>query len=320
MDHLQARLEALEHEFRIVRRRLRLWRQLAGSVLGLALVSLLQPLGLAAPATEEDLDRTVWQLLNLWGRVSALERTLTHVRSVTGAGGLPEVVITGANLRLVNGLRATATANGLGNLLVGYNEPREEENVRTGSHNVVVGQGHNFSSFGGLVVGRQNEIRAAFAAVSGGFDNTASGESAAVCGGLFNRASGNSAAVSGGFDNTASGNATAVCGGDGNTASGSTAAVCGGHGNTASGHTAAISGGEANTASGAFSSISGGAEHTASGELAAVHGGRRNTASGFCAAVSGGRHHTAGGDFSWVAAPSIAAEEAPGRATAGASE
>jgi hypothetical protein len=318
MDNLLQRLEALEDEVRTVRRRLRLWRQLAGSVLVLALASLLLPWGLAAQAPEEDLDRNLWQLVNLWGRVSALERKLTHVTSVTGAGGRPEVVITGANLRLVNGQRATATANGLGNLLVGYNEPREGENMRTGSHNVVVGQGHNFSSFGGLVVGRQNEIHGAFAAVSGGFDNTASGESAAVCGGIFNRASGRSTAVSGGFDNTASGSAAAVCGGDGNTAHGSTTVVCGGHGNTASGHTAAISGGEANTASGILSSISGGAEHTASGELSSVNGGRRNTASGFCSAVSGGRNHMARGDFSWVAEPLIAAEEAPGRARTGA--
>jgi hypothetical protein len=318
MDNLLQRIEALEDEVRTVQRRLRLWRQLAGSVLGLALVSLLQPWALAAQAPGESPDRTLWQLMNLWQRVSALERTLTHVTSVTGAGGLPEVVITGANLRLVNGLRATATTNALGNLLVGYNEPREEDNVRTGSHNVVVGQGHNFSSFGGLVVGRENEIRGAFAAVSGGFANTASGESAAVCGGIFNRARGKSAAVSGGFDNTAHGSAASVSGGDGNTASGNTASVCGGHGNTASGNTAAISGGEANTASGILSSVTGGAEHTAGGELSSVHGGRRNTAAGFCSAVSGGRNHTAREDFSWVADPLIAAEEAPGGGRTGA--
>ena len=125
MDNLLQRLEALEDEVRIVRRRLRLWRQLTGSVLVLMLVALLQPWGLAAQAPGEDPDRTLWQIVNLWGRVDAIERTLTHVTSVTGAGGLPEVRITGANLRLVNGLRATATANGLGNLLVGYNEPRQ---------------------------------------------------------------------------------------------------------------------------------------------------------------------------------------------------
>jgi hypothetical protein len=278
MDHLLQRLEALEDEVRTVQRRLRRWRQLAGSVLVLALVCLLQPWALAAQAPGEGPDRTLWQLVNLWRRVSVLEHTLRHVTSGTGAGGLPEVVIAGANLRLVNGLRATATSNGLGNLLVGYNEPREGENVRTGSHNVVVGQGHNFSSFGGLVVGRQNEISGAFAAVSGGFDNTASGASTAVSGGLFNRASGASAAVSGGFDNTASASATSVCGGRGNTARGESATVSGGHGNTANGHTAAISGGEA------------------------------NTASGFTAAVSGGRNRTARGDFDWVAGALFAHE------------
>jgi hypothetical protein len=149
MDNLLQRLEALEDEVRTVQRRLRLWRQLAGSVLVLALVGLLQPWAIAAQAPGEGPDRNLWQLVNLWRRVNVLERKLTHVASVTGAGGLPEVVITGANLRLVNGLRATATTNGLGNLLVGYNEPRQGANVETGSHNVVVGQGHNFSSFGG---------------------------------------------------------------------------------------------------------------------------------------------------------------------------
>jgi hypothetical protein len=65
MDSLLQRLEALEDEVRTVQRRLRLWRQLAGSVLVLALVSLLQPWGLAAQAPGEDQERTLWQLVNL---------------------------------------------------------------------------------------------------------------------------------------------------------------------------------------------------------------------------------------------------------------
>jgi hypothetical protein len=286
MDHLDARLDVLEHEMRTVQRRFRLWRMLMCGVLGLSLVSLLGSWGLDAQVPEGGSRGSLWQ------RVSTLERTLTHVTSVTGEGGRPEVVITGANLRIVNGLRATATANGLGNLLVGYNEPRDDgDNRHTGSHNVVVGQGHNFSSFGGLVVGRQNEIAEAFATVSGGYDNTANGPSAVVSGGIFNRAGGANASISGGFGNMASGNAASVSGGDGNTASGHTAAVSGGHGNTASGHTAAISGGEANTARGFAAVVSGGRNQTVAEDFDAamvsprvVNSGHGDTASSSVAA------------------------------------
>jgi hypothetical protein len=94
--------------------------------------------------------------------------------------------------------------NGLGNLIVGYNEVRFEcspdpcINTRTGSHNVVVGQFHNFSRVGGLVVGLLNEISGDFASVSGGQFNTASGGTAVVSGGCCNTASGSNASVSGG--------------------------------------------------------------------------------------------------------------------------
>jgi hypothetical protein len=54
---------------------------------------------------------------------------------------------------------------------------------QTGSHNVVVGKQHQFSSFGALVVGLQNEIRGAFASVSGGVRNVAAGEQASISGG-----------------------------------------------------------------------------------------------------------------------------------------
>jgi hypothetical protein len=76
-----------------------------------------------------------------------LEYKLQHITS-----GPDDVTITGANLRIVNGLGTTETTNGLGNLIVGYNEERAPDgatNIRTGSHNVVVGAQNNFSSFGG---------------------------------------------------------------------------------------------------------------------------------------------------------------------------
>jgi hypothetical protein len=188
MDALHARLDALEHQVhtlyqqaQAVDRRLRWWRRLA---CGLGVLGCLGWTLQAVTAGEG-------KVLSLPDRFAAIERKLAPL---TFDAATNEVVITGANLRIINGLGQTDCGpqdhpipdcpNGLGNLIVGYNEPREgEETRRTGSHHVVVGPQHNFSSVGGLVVGRQNEIRGAFASVSGGVRNTAAGEHASVSGG-----------------------------------------------------------------------------------------------------------------------------------------
>src|SRR2546422_9307087 len=90
-------------------------------------------------------------------RMATLEKKLT---AMTFDDAANEVVITGANLRIVNGLGATDTTNGLGNLIVGYNESRQGvfctplcTDTRTGSHNVSAGRAENLHSFGGLAVG-----------------------------------------------------------------------------------------------------------------------------------------------------------------------
>jgi hypothetical protein len=116
-------------------------------------------------------------------QLAALRGLLTVVRFDAAAN---EVVITGANLRIVNGLGSTTTTNGLGNLIVG-NEPVSFRPVgpRTGSHNGVVGQGNDFSSFGGLMVGFDNEISRGLAAVSGGRNRTALGDFDWVAGPFF---------------------------------------------------------------------------------------------------------------------------------------
>jgi hypothetical protein len=211
MDHLQTRLDTLEQQISTVNRRLRWWRGLACGLAVLGLLGWGLPLGLAR---EEDHEHDKGQK-GLAHRVAALEKLLKHFSREKN-----EIFVTGANLHIVNGLDATGTTNGLGNLIVGYNEPREfEESIRTGSHNIVVGQAHNFSRFGGLVVGFRNTISGDFAVVSGGQTNTASGIFASVSGGLENTASGEDASVSGGALNTASGGGSAVSGGSQNTAS-----------------------------------------------------------------------------------------------------
>jgi hypothetical protein len=214
LESLRERIEALEHHTHLIERRLRWWRVLTCGAVVLSLYSV--PL---APGTAHE-EATAGASQGLAHRFGALEEKLRYIMSVTTAEGLPEVVISGANLRIVNGLGSTDCRdeqenpipdcpNGLGNLIVGYNELRvgfpPSPNVRTGSHNVVVGQFHNFSSVGGLVAGRFNAISGEFASVSGGSSNRASGFAAAVSGGIGNTASGFAASVSGGREREASG-------------------------------------------------------------------------------------------------------------------
>src|SRR5215470_754808 len=170
VENLRERLEALENQaqdfakqIRAAERRLHCWRKIAYGSLIVGLVSL--PLASGITAQDESAEYR-----GIRKRLAALEYKLQYV-----SGGPNEVVITGANLRIVNGLGETETTNGLGNLIVGYNELRKEDPIchsstdpacrdtRTGSHNVVVGLEQNFSSFGGLVVGRFNEISSDFA-------------------------------------------------------------------------------------------------------------------------------------------------------------
>src|SRR5687768_2103418 len=148
MDQLQTRLDTLEqqmqtftHQTYTVKRQLRWWRGLACGLAVLGLLGWGLPLGLAREdAAEKDKDQK-----GLAQRVAALEDLLKHF-SREGK----EIFITGANLHIVNGLGSTDCTdeqgepipdcpNGLGNLIVGYNESRGDfgPDVRTGSHNVV---------------------------------------------------------------------------------------------------------------------------------------------------------------------------------------
>jgi hypothetical protein len=288
-EALEQRTEQLMHHTRTIERRLRWWRGMAGGLLILGLLSWALPSGKAQDASSAK------ETGRLAQRVAALEDKLVHVTRVD-----TDLFITGANLHIVNGWDATNTVNGLGNLIVGYNEPRSSgTNTRVGSHNVVVGMRHNFSQYGGLVVGLFNEINGPWASVSGGTANTAYGASASVSGGTGNIAS-VGASVSGGLSNTANGANASVSGGIDNAAIGDFASVCGGRANLAVGDESSVSGGTANTANGRSASVSGGVYNSAPGLSASVSGGARNRAKGVNASVSGGTENSAEGSSSSV--------------------
>ncbi len=150
-------------------------------------------------------------ILLLEARLNALEEKLQFVTIETGPiNGLagPHMIITGANIHIRDGSGTTAGPNsGLGNLVVGYNEPSSPlpSGARGGTHNLIIGPQHTFTSFGGLVAGRSNTISGTYASVSGGRDNTASDSASSVSGGKGNEASGGFASVSGGLGRTAGG-------------------------------------------------------------------------------------------------------------------
>jgi hypothetical protein len=74
--------------------------------------------------------------------IGALETTFA---GVSRAGDL--LTFSGMNVQVVGGSGQTAGVNGLGNLIVGYNENNVAA-TRTGSHNLVVGYDHEYTSSG----------------------------------------------------------------------------------------------------------------------------------------------------------------------------
>lgn len=150
---------------------------------------------------------------NLQSQIGALQYLLQNF-SRNGN----EITIAGANLNVVNGSGTTFETgnNSLGNLVIGYNENPDGglgPEDREGSHNLVIGIGHKYTSAGGLVAGRNNVIAARFTAVTGGLNNTANAEGASVSGGSNNMAQGGEASVCGGDHNNAVGASSTIAGG-----------------------------------------------------------------------------------------------------------
>jgi hypothetical protein len=211
---------------------------------------------------ERGLETTQADLATAKSDVQALQAKLQYVSvemdPINGLAG-PHVIFEGCNVHVRSGSGDSTDGTvdlagqaiipdtaplGLGNLIVGYNEqPLSGDPTRGGSHNLIVGPGHNYPSAAGVVFGQNNSSIGPLCIVSGGYNN---------------RASGYTSSVSGGGSNTASGNDSSVSGGNSNVASGDSSSVSGGSFNTASNTLSSVSGGVINEAGGTFSSVSGG--------------------------------------------------------------
>jgi len=186
-------------------------------------------------------------------RVEAIEALLANLQ-VQG----DNLVLTGMNFQVVSGSGATdGEINGTGNIIIGYNEEGNNDK-RTGSHNLVIGLNHSYSSYGGLVAGGNNEISGRGASVLGGVGHRAAGDYASVSGGFRNEARGETSSVAGGEDNLADGRSSAVSGGDQNFAGSQSATVSGGSSNQSNGLASTLGGGRNRTVMSAYDWQAGG--------------------------------------------------------------
>lgn len=176
-------------------------------------------------------------------RLSALE-TKTAPMSRARIDGQDSIAFDAVNVYVRNGEGGTATTNGVGNLIVGYHEQPSVVRERSGSHNLVLGVEHDYSSYGGVIAGEWNNIAGEHALVLGGSNNHATGQFAVVVGGGVHTASGGYSTIAGGYSGQTLALGSTVVGGASNVASGDSSTVVGGSHNVAAGWHSSISGGK----------------------------------------------------------------------------
>ena len=183
--------------------------------------------------------------------------TVDTTNTINGLAA-PHIIFTGANLHVRSGSGTTSDNTPLGNLVIGYDSDSESiddlgcgdsvSNIhanRNGSHNLIIGDCHEFIGSGGFVAG---------------FSNRISNDSVSVSGGRYNDANKVFSSVSGGACNTAGSAPTATCD---SAILGEASSVTGGVGNLVSGTWSSVNGGGSNVASGQGSSVGGGQSQTA---------------------------------------------------------
>ena len=142
------------------------------------------------------------------------------------------LIVEGCDLQIRSGGGRTDAITGTGNIILGYNELESQSTARTGSHNLVIGTGHQYRSHSGIVSGRSNSINAAAGSILGGFGNSVDGEASTISGGQGNTVRAQIGHISGGSWNMVVANEASIMGGSSNVAQGVGSAILGGKGHT----------------------------------------------------------------------------------------
>jgi len=215
--------------------------------------------------------------------------------------GPRDFIVDGCNLHVQNGLGQTGTMNRYGNVIIGYN--KNEVSTRTGSHNLILGDLHEYTSYGGIVSGTENTLAAPSATILGGGLNHANFVGATILAADRGQADGNVVLI-GGSRNYGSADAHfgVVVGGVENGVTVAGAVVVAGTMNVGAGGDSLACGGSENTAGGGGDVVCGGSRNKSNGRGSVLVGGNQNAASGSNGVVTGGQHCDIGAvDDKWAA-------------------
>ncbi len=205
-------------------------------------------------------------IASLISNVTVLNSKTRYLTTGLDRNGYPASYFTACNVYIQNGLGSTSgipsdpfllkgenpITNGLGNLIIGYNEPAPYDNPTgshpingqyNGSHNLIIGEGNQYNSICSMIGGTGDYSAAPFASVLNGSNNGALALNSTVCGGVANTVTNISGTVLAGAENVASGPFSSVSGGNQNNAFGGFSSVSGGVVDTAYGDYSSVSGG-----------------------------------------------------------------------------
>jgi hypothetical protein len=229
------------------------------------------------------------------------EAVVSKLGCVLKFSGPRDFIVDGCNLHIQNGAGQTGTTNRYGNLIIGYN--KNEVATRTGSHNLIIGDLHEYTSYGGIVSGNENTLAAPNTTILSSVESSANFIGDALVGANTGITDG-SAVIIGGTRSYASADAQfgAVIGGTENRATAGGAVAVGGTMNNAGGGDSLVCGGSENVSTGGQSTVCGGSQNQATALESTVTGGAHNSATGRAGLVTGGVGCTVGAlDDQWAA-------------------
>lgn len=154
-------------------------------------------------------------------RTKVVEARTASMSAMT-INGYPSLVFNGVNVHIRNGSGSTTSNNGVGNLILGYDEVSTGQPEKVASHSLITGFGNTYKGYGLVMSGQFNRVAGNYAAVVAGDGDTTEAALSALIAGIANKvtATGSHGTIFGGQWNVNSGNQDILVGTNSRTTTG----------------------------------------------------------------------------------------------------